>query len=251
MIFPTTHWTLLAKASLGGDAENRRALEELCRSYWTPIARFIQSRGITETEAQDLTQEFLVHVLEKSLFLRADRFQGRFRSFLIGALVRFLGDKADQRKALKRGGSVEHVSYDAAAFVAEGGSDLTSGSEGSVLFDREWALTILENSLKRARAEYAEARRDHDFAALQAFLPGGADPPTYQAAAEQLGISVSALKSEIHRLRHRFRAFVREEVAQTVSAPHEIDVEMAHLQAVLMDKASELSAPTKPENAFS
>jgi RNA polymerase sigma-70 factor (ECF subfamily) len=251
MIFPTTHWTLLAKASLGGDAEHRCALEELCRNYWTPIARFIQSRGISETEAEDLTQEFMVHILDKSLFARADRFQGRFRSFLIGALIRFLGDKADQRKALKRGGAVEHVSYDVATSLVEGAGGLSSDLAGSLLFDREWALTILENSLKRARAEYAAAGRERDFAVLQAFLPGGADPPTYQATAEQLGISVPALKSEIHRLRHRFRTLVRAEVAQTVSAPHEIDVEMAHLQAVLMDKASELNAPAKPENPFS
>src|SRR5262245_61702122 len=112
MVFPTTHWTLLARASLNGDTENRGALEELCRRYWTPIVRFIQSRGVMAAEAEDLTQEFMVHILEKSLFGRADRFQGRFRSFLIGALVRFLGDKADRRNALKRGGANEHVSYD-------------------------------------------------------------------------------------------------------------------------------------------
>src|SRR5436305_5416488 len=97
MTFPTTHWTLLARASLGGDTENRGALEELCRRYWTPIVRFIQVRGIPPSQAEDLTQEFMVHILEKSLFGRADRFQGRFRSFLIGALIRFLRDKADQR----------------------------------------------------------------------------------------------------------------------------------------------------------
>ncbi|MCI0539391.1 MAG: hypothetical protein L0Z50_29635 [Verrucomicrobiales bacterium] len=240
MIFPTTHWTLLAKASLGGDPESRRALEELCRRYWMPVVRFIQSRGISENEAEDLTQDFMVHILGKSLFLRADRFQGRFRSFLIGALIRFLADKADQRRALKRGGSAEHLSYDALQFVVESDGALASTHGAAALFDREWALTILENSLHRARTEYVQAERGGNFDVLQAFLPGGADPPTYEAAAGRLGISIPALKSEIHRLRHRFRAFVREEVAQTVSAPHEIDAEMAHLQQVLMDKGSEI-----------
>jgi len=206
-----------------------------------PISRFVQSRGVSASEADDLTQEFMVHILEKSLFVRADRFQGRFRSFLIGALIRFLGDKADQRNAQKRGGSAEHISYDAAQSLAESNGALRSDNENSALFDREWALTILENSLKRVRAEYAEARQDRDFAVLQCFLPGGADPPTYETAAAQLGITLAALKSEIHRLRRRFRALVREEVAQTVSAPHEIDAEMAHLQEVLMDKGSEFS----------
>jgi DNA-directed RNA polymerase specialized sigma24 family protein len=252
MTFPTTHWTLLAKASLGsGGAENRSALEELCRRYWMPISRFIQSRGVSAVEAEDLTQEFMVHILEKSLFLRADRFQGRFRSFLIGALVRFLGDKADQRNALKRGGSAEHISYDALQSVAESNGALRSENESSALFDREWALTILENSLKRARAEYAEGD-NREFDMLQCFLPGAADPPTYEMAAAQLDISVAALKSEIHRLRRRFRSFVREEVAQTVSAPHEIDAEMAHLQEVLMDKGSEFGrSAAKPEAPFS
>ena len=102
-------WTLLARASLDSAGENRRALEELCRRYWMPINRFIQARGISASEAEDLTQEFMVHILERSLFLRADRFQGRFRSFLIGALIRFLRDKADQRNALKRGAALFDV----------------------------------------------------------------------------------------------------------------------------------------------
>src|SRR5262245_39812720 len=238
MSFPTTHWTLLAKASLGGDADNRRALEELCRRYWTPIARFIQSRGIPEIEAQDLTQEFLVHVLEKALFLRADRFQGRFRSFLIAALIRFLGDAADRRNALKRGGAVEHVSYNACESVAEIEGTFNS-PEATALFDREWALTILENCLRRAREEHAQAQRKQDFAVLQSLLPGGAQL-SYDAAAARLEISEPALKSEVHRLRRRFRELVREEVAQTVSAPHEIDAEMTYLQQVLMDKANPL-----------
>ena len=236
MSFPTTHWTLLAKATLGGDTDNRRALEELCRRYWTPIARFIQSRGISEVEAQDLTQEFLIHVLEKSLFLRADRFQGRFRSFLIAALLRFLGDAADRRNALKRGGTVEHVSYDAVEFLAEVQS-ASSSPEATALFDREWALTILENCLRRAREEHAQSERRYDFGVLHSFLPGGAQI-SYEAAAARLGVSEPALKSEVHRLRRRFRELVREEVAQTVSAPHEIDTEMSYLQQVLMDKSN-------------
>src|SRR5262249_49160050 len=155
-------------------------------------------------------------------------FQGRFRSFLIGALIRFLADKADQRRALKRGGAAEHVSYDALEFAVQSDGVSASTHEASVVFDREWALAILENSLEGARAEYAHTERPGDFAVLQTFLPGGTDPLTYEAAAARLDVSVPALKSQIHRLRRRFRALVREEVAQTVSAPHEIDAEMLH-----------------------
>jgi len=239
MGFPTTHWTLLAKASWWGDAESRHALEELCRRYWMPIFRFIRSRGISEIEAQDLTQEFMLHILEKSIFFRADRFQGRFRSFLIGALIRFLGDAMDRRMALKRGGTVQHVSYDTSDMAAE--TTMASlGGDGAIVFDHERALTILERALKRVRGEYAETRHENELAVLKNFLPGGAEPPPYEIAAKQIGLSVPAFKSEIHRLRRRLRSLVREEVAQTVSAPHEIEAEMAHLQRVLMDRSSEL-----------
>ncbi len=239
--FPTTHWSLLAKASLDGDTESRKALEELCRRYWGPVHRFIRARGVSEAEAQDLTQDFIVHLLEKSTFARADRLRGRFRSFLLGALVRFLGDEADRRQAQKRGGAIHHVSFDAAEFKADT-EPAMAGDERATLFDREWALTILERALGRVRQEYAGTDRVSEFTVLKNFLPGAAQPPSYAAAAGQIGLSVPAFKSEVHRLRRRFRALVREEVAQTVSAPHEIDAEMTHLQQMLMDKGSEFGA---------
>jgi RNA polymerase sigma-70 factor (ECF subfamily) len=241
MSFPTTHWSLLAQASLTGDGQSRRALEDLCGRYWIPVYQFIRCRGFSDVEAQDLSQEFMLHVLQKSVFERADRFQGRFRSFLIGALIRFLGDMTDRRNALKRGGGMMHVSYDAVVEMGEAGA-VASVDRGTALFDREWALSILEAALNRVRAEYSATQRNREFAVLQHFLPGGALPPSYETAAGELGMSVPAFKSEVHRLRRRFRALVREEVAQTVSAPHEIDAEMAHLQQVLMDKGNDVGA---------
>ena len=113
------------------------------------------------------------------------------------------------------------------------------GSESAIFFDREWALTVLERALGRVRHEYTRTRRDSEFIVLKNFLPGAAPPPSYAAAAGQIGLSIPAFKSELHRLRRRFRALVREEVALTVSAPHEIDAEMIHLQHVLMDKGNE------------
>jgi RNA polymerase sigma-70 factor (ECF subfamily) len=240
MDFPTTHWSVLAKATLHGEADSRAALELLCQQYWSPVRTFIRFYGFSDAEAQDLTQEFMMHVLEKSIFTRADRLQGRFRSFLLGALTRFLGDAADRRKALKRGGDVPHVSFDAEEPVAqlEDSSALTSWV---TVFDREWALTILETALNRLRSEQAEAHPGAGFDVWKNFLPGATEPCSYEAAAERLGVSVPALKSEIHRLRRRLRALVRGEIARTVSAPHEIEGEMAHLQQVLMDRGSEFS----------
>lgn len=234
MHFPSTHWSLLAKASVNGDSESSRALEELCQRYWEPVRLFIRSRGISESEAEDLAQDFIVHLIEKSTFRRADRMKGRFRSFLLGALVRFLGDKADARAALKRGGKVQHVSLDESVDV---GTEISP--EAAIIFDREWAVTVLETALKRVKREYSKTAEGKTFDVLKRFLPGAAEPLSYDEAAAKAGLSVGALKSEIHRLRRRFRGFVHEEVAQTVSAPHEIEAEMAHLQRVLMDRSNQ------------
>jgi DNA-directed RNA polymerase specialized sigma24 family protein len=244
--FPTTHWSLLAKATLNGDSQGRRALEDLCRRYWSPAYQFIRSRGVPEPEAEDLAQDFMVHLIEKSTFTRADRLRGRFRSFLLGSLVRFLGDKADARKALKRGGGVEHVFFSEAQEVPGSGQAEVTADAGLV-FDREWAVTVLEAALDRLREEFANAQRGEIFTTLKLFLPGATEPPTYETCAAQLGVSVSSLKSEIHRVRRRFRVLVRDEIAQTVSAPHEIESEMSHLQRVLMDRSHEYSDRKEPD----
>jgi len=248
MQFPTTHWSALAIATSHGNEQARSALEELCRNYWGPVHAFIRSRGVSEAEAQDRTQEFMSHVVEKSLFVRADRLRGRFRSFLLGALVRFLRDANQQRQALKRGGHIPHMSLDAEVTESDLAPHLTA-SDKVTEFDREWALTILERALASIRSEYARDHREEQYSVLKAFLPTGADFPPYDQAAARLGISVAAFKSEVHRLRVRLRELVRKEVAQTVSAPHELASEMTHLQTVLMDKGSQFgpAAATFPD----
>jgi RNA polymerase sigma-70 factor (ECF subfamily) len=235
VFFPTTHWSALARATLHGENQARKDLEELCGCYWKPVYLFIRSRGIAHAEAQDLTQEFLVHVVEKSLFRRADRLQGQFRSFLLGALVRFLGDAADKRNALKRGGASPHVPLEEA-------ESAVAAQQSALVFDREWALSILESGLEKLRAQFSQENREKQFATLKSYLPGSEGAPSYELAASQIGVSVGALKSEVHRLRRQFRQLIREQVARTVSAPHEIESEMQHLKQVLLDKGSELAA---------
>jgi RNA polymerase sigma factor (sigma-70 family) len=241
MYFPTTHWSLLATASLSGETAGQQALGELCRRYWSPLHQFIRSRGYTETEAQDLTQEFLLHLLEHSTLKKADPLRGRFRSFLLGALVRFLGDQRDRRQAQKRGSAAVHISLD----DAERDPAARSDPEG-IFFDREWALVILENALQAVRDEFERRGESAQLVVLGRFLPGSLAVPTYEEAAAQLGLSLPALKSELHRLRQRFKTLVRQEVASTVSAPHEIEEEMHHLQRVLMDKGNDFSGSSKP-----
>lgn len=241
MYFPTTKWSLLAHASLSGETSARRALEDLCRRYWSPLHQFIRSRGYTEAEAKDLTQEFLLHLIEHSTLQRADRLRGKFRSFLLGALLRFLGDENDRRRAQKRGGGAAHLN------IEDEEINSAPSDPSSVFFDREWALAILENAL-RAVQQACEAESDH-FVVLRQFLPGSIETPSYEEAAAQLGLTLPALKSELHRLRQRFKAAVRQEVANTVSAPHEIDQEMDYLQRVLMDKGSNFVPGAKPSSA--
>jgi RNA polymerase sigma factor (sigma-70 family) len=239
MEFPTTHWSVLAKATVHGEADSRAALETLCQKYWGPVRSFIRFQGVSEAEAEDLAQEFMLHVLEKSIFTRADRLQGRFRSFLLGSLTRFLGDARDRRNALKRGGDVHHVSLDEPG----PGADLeepAASTPGVTAFDREWALTILETALARLQADYVQAKAEERFEIWKKFLPGATETCSYEAAAARLGVTVPAFKSDIHRLRRRLRTLVRNEIARTVSAPHEIETEMAHLQRVLMDRGSEI-----------
>jgi RNA polymerase sigma-70 factor (ECF subfamily) len=237
MYFPTTKWTLLAQASVNGETAARDALELLCRRYWNPLYRFIRARGYSEVEAQDLTQEFLLHVLEHSTLKNADPLRGRFRSFLCGALLRFLCDQYDRRQALKRGGGAQHLHFE------EASADFAATTDpGAILFDREWAHAILANALRAVEVEYAGAQ----FTILRQFLPGSVSSPPYETAAAEIGVSVAALKSDVHRLRRRFKAIVRQEVTSTVSAPHETDAEMEHLQKVLMDRGNDLEAGMKP-----
>jgi DNA-directed RNA polymerase specialized sigma24 family protein len=243
MHFPTTHWSLLAKATLDGEPESRAALEELCGRYWRPLKEFIQARGHNPTEAEDLTQAFLVHLLEHSTFRRADAARGRFRSFLLGALARYLGDQRDKRGAQKRGGQVAHTSLDDENTLEPAA---VIRAEETFHFDRAWAVAVLRASLARARAEYANSGREEVFVTLRSFMPGAGQAPSYEQAAAQCGLSVAAFTSELHRLRRRVREFARDEVMQTVAAPHEVDGELDHLRRVLMDRGTQF--PTGDES---
>lgn len=239
MYFPTTHWSLLAKATINGETEARSALGELCRRYWAPLKQFIRSRGYSETEAEDLTQEFLLHLLEHSTLRKPDPLRGRFRSFLLGALVKFLSHERDRRLTQKRGGQQVHVSVEALPENEELSAPAPAQAEVAA-FDRAWALTVVRTALERVERDYAANGKADLFPVLRAFLPGGTAPPPYEEAAARAGLSLAAFNSEIHRLRHNFRDCVCAEVTGTVSAPHEIEEEIRHLYRVLMDRGTDL-----------
>jgi RNA polymerase sigma factor (sigma-70 family) len=190
MYFPTTRWTLLAKATLSDEPTGRAALDDLCRRYWKPLSAYIRMRGYGATEAEDLTQEFIMHVMQHATLTRVDRERGKFRTFLLGSLNHFLNDMRDKRRAAKRGGTAEHEPLSETGATA----NASVAASESTLFDREWALTILRTALGELRAEVANENHAMRFDVLQRFLPGSLEVLTYDAAAEQLGLSVPAVK---------------------------------------------------------
>ncbi len=232
MPFPTTHWTLLADATLDGDAAGREALGRLCESYRRPVLVFLRARGVAEGEAEDLVQDFFEHLLKGRLWKRAARERGRFRTFLLGVLRHVMRHAWRDERRLKRGGGMVRASLE--ELEREGREVAGGGIPDGEAFDREWALTLVAEALRQVEGEHLTAGRQAEYAVLRRFLPGAGEPPSYEAAAAELGVTVSALKSAIHRLRLHFRKVLRTAVAQTVGAPHEVDEELRHLARLLM-----------------
>jgi DNA-directed RNA polymerase specialized sigma24 family protein len=230
--FVTTQWGLVTAASAEGTAETRAALEELYRLYCYPVYAFIRRRGHGCQDAQDLTQDFFVHLLEKGTLGRADPQRGRFRSFLLGALDHFLAHADERARAGKRGGGCQWVFLDDDAAEDRYQLAAPEGMTAEKVFEARWAATIVEATFARLCGDLESEGKGHLFEALQGFLIGREDA-SYQQVAESLSLSLGALKTTIHRLRGRYRALLREEVARTVAAPAEVDEELRHLRAAL------------------
>ncbi len=245
MLFPTTCWTDLAHASLNGDTVARSALEGLCQRYWTPVYGFVRARRYSEAEAEDLTQGFFVRILESASWKRACPTRGRFRTFLLGAVVHFLMDEKERRNAAKRGGGEQPLSLDELPTNLVPSSPETDPARVRE-FDRAWAVALMDGAMRNLEAEFREAGAEARFTALLPFLPVGLEQPAYETAAASAGLTLSALKTEVLRLRRRFRLCLRAEVARTVDAPHEIDAELAYLQEVLLDPGHDFARNSNP-----
>lgn len=232
-LFTATRWSLVQAAGADTSAVSRNALEELCRAYWQPVYAFIRRTGKGEADAADLTQAFFADFLRDNSFARADRKRGRFRSFLIGAIKHFLADDHDRAMAVKRGGRVEIISLD--THLAEGryGSDSTVGEPPDTAYDRAWALSVLDRALARLREEFELSGRGALFDGLKGFLTGDKETASYAAAAKDLRITEGAAKMSVTRMRQRFRALVRQELAQTVVTSEELEEELRDFAAIL------------------
>lgn len=209
--------------------EAAEALEKLCHAYWYPLYAFIRRRGHDPLDAQDLTQAFFCHLLQRQVLTAADRSKGRFRSFLIGALKNFLANEWDREQTQKRGGGAAIFSLDGQTpeerYRMEPVDDLTP----EAIYERRWAETVVEQVVARMRRESSASDRADRFDHLKEFLLRDPATVTYAEVAEQLGISVSAVTSAIHRMRIRFRELFHAEIAQTVATASEIEDEIRYL----------------------
>ncbi|NLE37726.1 MAG: sigma-70 family RNA polymerase sigma factor [Pirellulaceae bacterium] len=230
--FATTRWTMVLCAGGGQSPESRAALAVLCESYWFPLYAFVRRAGHSVDDAQDLTQEFFARLLAQPLLERADREKGKFRTFLLAAMKHFLADQWDRARAQKRGGGRAVVSFDAmdaeARYRLEPADDLTPER----IFERQWALALLEHVLSRLESEMASDGRSPLFDALKDTLGGGRSA-THAAIAAELGMTEGAVKVAAHRLRRRYRTLLREEIAQTVAGPDEVGDEIRYLLSCL------------------
>jgi RNA polymerase sigma-70 factor (ECF subfamily) len=231
--FQTTSWSLVLTAAHDPAVDSRPALERLCEAYWNPVFAFIRRNGYDQDQAQDLTQEFFSLMVEKNFLDVADPHRGRFRSFLLTAVKHFLSNQRDRSNALKRGGGEVPVPLD---FVIADDSYTPAGANPDTpesLFERRWALALLEHAMAKLRAEFASAGRTRQFESLVPFLNRDSTGTRYEELSEQLGISAGALRTLVHRMRRRYRDLLRAEIAETVASAEEIDDEIRFLTSVL------------------
>lgn len=227
--FLTTRWSLVLSAGDPRDPAYRDALSTLCERYWYPVYAFVRRRGVGADEALDLVQGFFAGLLEKDTLRDADPALGRFRSFLLSAVKFHLSDERRRQQALKRGGGAEQLDLQTAEdrYLLEG--DPSDSPER--LFERRWALELLHNARRRLEREVAESANPERVKLVPLLTAGGG--PRYSELAAELEMSEGAVKVAVHRLRKRFGALLREEVAETVGEPALVDDELKHLLEVL------------------
>jgi len=232
-VFITTRWSVVLTAGEKGSDEATSALAELCRGYWYPLYAYVRRKGYSREEAQDLTQEFFSRVLERNYFGMADRRRGRFRTFLLASLEHFLAKEWNRAHRLKRGGGRVFISWEAEE--ADSRYELEGADEWSParLFDRRWALTVLEEAMAALQAEHETDGRLSFFQALRPWISGDDPGSSYAELARHVGMTDGALRVAVHRLRRRYGELVRAEIAKGVDRPEDVEEEVRHLFAAL------------------
>jgi DNA-directed RNA polymerase specialized sigma24 family protein len=230
--FKTTSWSMVLAAAVEPGSRAEPALAALCQQYWRPVYAFIRRNGYSIDQAQDLTQAFFAVLLEKNYLRDARKERGRFRSFLLTAVKHFLSNQKAREQALKRGGGQPHISINPAEAESWYTPEVVDGGTPEHLFERRWALSLLEQVMAKLRAESFDKAGQFDL--LSPFLNGDAGVG-YETAAAQAGVSAGSLRTAVHRMRRRYRTLLREQIAETVAEPEEIDEEIRFLLKVLSE----------------
>jgi len=227
--FASTRWSLVAAAGQGGSPEAQQALAVLCQVYWYPLYAYARRRFARAEDAQDLTQEFFAQLLEKDYLQAADLNRGKFRSFLLTAFKNFLSKERDRANAQKRGGGRRILPLDIQAGEKRYHLEPPDHGTPESIYERRWALTLLEQALTLLRQEFANAGKQKLFESLKGTLTGDSSTEPYSRIAEKLGMTEQAVKVAVHRMRQRYKELLRGEIAQTVAADEEIDDELRDL----------------------
>lgn len=231
--FASTRWTMVTAAGGPSDPRARNALAELCQIYWPPLYGYLRRRGHDREEAQDLTQGFFARLLERKDIQSADPARGRFRGFLLTALKRYVINEHERATAIRRGGRLLPLALDFEDAERAYACGLGSEETPDLVFDRKWAAICLDRALMSLREEYREAGKGTMADALLPYLTDSGELPSYRTVAEQLELSEGAVKVAVHRLRQRFGAILRLQVADTVLSPEDVDDEMRELLRVV------------------
>lgn len=232
--FVTTHWSVVLSARERQSPQSAAALEKLCRVYWYPLYAYIRHQGNSRENAEDLTQAYFARLLEKNVLDSAQKERGRFRSFLLVTLKRFLANEWERAHAQKRGGFQVPISLDTELAERKiqfeiGGPEIPPDRA----FERRWALALLEQTMKRLRSEFDLAGKTSEFERLKIFLTAEKKEIPYGAVAADLGMAEATLRVAVHRLRRRYRELFREEISHTLAEGESVDEEMRYLFSVL------------------
>ena len=231
-VFATTHWSVVLAAGRSDVPQARDALEKLCQTYWYPLYAYVRRRGYARANAEDLTQAFFAWLLERDWLGVADQQRGRFRSFLLTSISNFLANEWDKARTQKRGGGrIVSLPFDdaEAGCVREPVDNFTPEQS----FEWRWALTLLEQVMNRLSAEFARDGKAELFEALKPCLLGERTAQPYATLASKLAMTEGSVKVAVHRLRQRYRQLLRDEIANTVAGPEEVEEELRYLFAVL------------------
>lgn len=233
--FRTTRWSLVLRAGKEQDdeAEARDALETLCRTYWYPLHAYLRRRGCDPEEARDLTQAFFLHAMDADLIARARQERGRFRSFLLTALQHFLAKHRRREQTQKRGGGTTLVSIDALEVEARFAAEPADFRTPEAHYERTWAFALLDRVFVRLGEDYGRVGRSALYEKLRPYLAGKTGLPGYERVGAELGLTPNAVGVAIHRMRQRYGELLRDEIAQTVASPEEVEPELAHLLKVV------------------